>query len=80
MLNCFLDSCTVTRLLSIDPTDTASATSAYVDVSGYEGQIASSRLIRSRGCDRSTGLGPRPRQEAPRRTSCWQSRNIDSRD
>jgi hypothetical protein len=40
VLNCFLDSLTATRLLSIDPTDTAGATSAFVDVSGYEGQIA----------------------------------------
>jgi len=29
-----------TRLLSIDPTDTAGATSPFVDVTGYEGQIA----------------------------------------
>lgn len=39
MLNCFLDSLTVTDILAIDPTDTAGATSLFVDVSGYEGQI-----------------------------------------
>ncbi len=40
MLNCFLDSLTVTHMLAVDPADTAAATSAYIDCSGYEGQVA----------------------------------------
>ena len=40
MLNCYLDSLTATLALATDPADTAAATSAFIDVQGYEGQIA----------------------------------------
>ena len=30
---------TITHALAVDPADTAAATSAYIDVGGYEGQI-----------------------------------------
>jgi len=39
MLNSVIDSLTPIYLLGVDPADTAAATSAYVDVRGYEGQI-----------------------------------------
>jgi hypothetical protein len=34
-----LDSLTATLALAVDPADTAAATSAFIDVQGYEGQI-----------------------------------------
>lgn len=40
MLNCYLDSLVATLALAVDPADTAAASSAFVDVQGYEGQVA----------------------------------------
>jgi hypothetical protein len=40
MLNSLIDQLTIVPLIdSIDPTNTAGATSAFVDVSGFEGQV-----------------------------------------
>lgn len=39
MLNAILDALTATYALATDPADTAAATSGYIDVSGYEGQL-----------------------------------------
>jgi len=39
MLNCILDSLTAIYALATDPADTAAATSGYIDVRGFEGQI-----------------------------------------
>jgi len=40
VLNSIMESLTFTRARSVDPADTAAATSAYIDMRGYEGQIA----------------------------------------
>jgi hypothetical protein len=39
MINCFMDSLVITHALATDPVDTTAATSAYIDVNGYEGQV-----------------------------------------